>query len=131
MLFKYKKTHGSEPIWALVDGLSEVEWTWGWAVKYSPIQPDEADEPDEQPALGVTMKDPGENRVGAVNALVPARLHLSERSRKQLLNDEVAAIPVVVLHLSRSESDVTLPLAVEAGYILNDDGRTVEKLMAR
>ena len=126
MLFKYQKKQGSQPIWALIDGLIEVEWTRGWAVKH--ITYDEDDAPEDR--LGVTLKDPEEG-VTRETAYCVARLNLSDGSREMLLNGKVTSIPVVIAQLKKSDNEMPLPVAVEAGYILNDDGKTVEKLMAR
>jgi hypothetical protein len=125
MLFKYEKRCGTGPIWALVDGLSGVEWTYAWAVLYTSVADD--GEPDER--LGVTLSDPEEG-ITSSTPYCPARLNLGDRSRKALLKGETKAIRVVLAHLKRADDDTPLPLAVEAAYILNDEGKTVEKLMA-
>lgn len=136
MMFKFMDGMASTPTWRIIDGVRDVSWTEAWLAvvrdteDYDPESIERVEDetrPRLPDSVDVHMKHPDRLGKDELQALLPAEPHW-ERNAVHLLQDGKArAVPILLVHLKYPSGDVRA-LAVHYGYVLNDEGKTIEKL---
>lgn len=145
MMFKYPRCAGelANDKWRLIGDIREVEWCKGYAVRHKGKKKEEelgrgeSAFDDLQAGEGVTLhghdsfhvqlEDPQYVKEDAVVGCIPAILEMRPECYEQLRTGEMDWIEMIVVMLIDRKGE-TREYAVHSGYVLNDDGKTVEKL---
>lgn len=128
MLFKFSNPTSVGQSWIMVDGFDEVRWEKAYVIKH--------DDDKSNFAYSVTRKLPKDCKPDEPREAMQPELYISPFCRGQLDAGEVDHIQVALVSLLKQENEGTYAkravrcLAVHTGYVLNDHGQTVEKVMS-
>lgn len=139
MMFKYPRFISGRETWRLLDGVTAAEWCKGYVVRLEGEKETGRGEttlsetasgsitPRGHDSFHVQLENPEYVREDEPVGCVPAMLEMSPECYERLRSGEVEWIEVIVVMLTGPKGD-TCEYAVHSGYLLNDDGKTIEKL---
>lgn len=134
MMFKFMDGGAAVASWRLIGGICDVSWADAWLAVVegeAAHTPESADQIETGPRLpdfvDVHMKHPDKVKKGEPRAIISAEPYWERSAVKLLQEGKERAIPILLVQLKYPNGDVRT-LAVHYGYILNDEGTTIERL---
>jgi hypothetical protein len=130
MIFKYPRFgSGKAEVWRLIDDVKEAEWCDGFVVRHEG-ELSEDGKTRRHDSFHVQLEPPHDGRTAAepiVTECVPAILEMRPACYELLRSGEQDCIPMIIV-MTVGPKGETREYAVHAGYLLNNDGKTIEKL---
>ena len=128
MLFKYPMhTAVGDDIWTVVDGFDEINYQQGWFMVVESHDPEEA----KAWTFGFSDKKPSEYKNDEVRGItIPDEIYVPDEWYKSLIAKKTDGISALHVTLRKNKDAVRL-MIVSHAYLLNDEGRTVERLYPR
>jgi hypothetical protein len=130
MMFKYPVPTGNEDVWSIVDGFDEINWQDAWLVVHK--SGDVQEEGPSVPGLSILLKDPESFKPDEPHGpfVVPEEMYIATECSRNLFRGTIKTVPVLYVTL-RKDKDALRLMVVHQGYILNDAGKTVERLYSK
>jgi len=129
MMFKWPGVADDDGCeWRVADGFDEVVWRYGWLCKCECADAAATDGAGPAPDTCIHLMHPRDWKDDEPRSCVPAEPWYERNAIRLLREGKTDAVPIVLVMLRKGEVQRTL--AVHYGYVMNDDGRTVEKLQS-
>lgn len=134
MMFKFMDGGAALASWRLIDGVRDVSWSEAWLAivkgkdEYAPESVDQIETSTRLPDfVDVHLQHPDKVKKGEPRALISAEPYWERNAVRRLQEGKERAIPILIVQLTHTNGDVRT-LAVHYGYVLNDEGNTIERL---
>lgn len=132
MLFKYPMhSRQGDETWVVLDGFDEINYQQGWLTAIEAGEESDGNEISKAWTFGFSEDDPKEHKPGELHSLVtPDEIYVPDTWYKSLIERQTKGITAMIVTL-RKNRDAKRIMIVSQAYLLNDDGRTVERLYPR